>query len=116
MKIEEKNDGQKINYSVNENVIVFDDTISVNVTKYQRDTENTIDLCIDKDMELTTGLGKWYAANIIIPPKKYNMVDTGIEDENGNSIYERVADPLNMDDVTLILWALPINYLAGGAF
>lgn len=116
MKVQEKNDGQKINYSINGNVIVFDDTISINISKYQRDTENIVDVCIDNDMQLTTGLGKWYAANVIIPPRKYDMVDSGQVDEEGNVKYMRVAEPLNMDDVTLILWALPINYLTGGAF
>lgn len=116
MKIEEKNEGQKINYAVSGSTIVFDDTISVNVARYQKDTENIIDVCIDSDMQLTTGLGKWYAANVIIPPKKYDMVDSGEKDEEGNTKYARVAEPLNMDDVTLILWALPVNYIAGGAF
>lgn len=114
MKIEEKNEGKKINYTVSGSTIVFDDTISVNAAKYQKNTENIIDVCIDDDMQLTTGLGKWYGANIIIPPKKYNYVDSGEKDENGNTKYIRVAEALNMDDVTLILWALPYNYIAGG--
>ncbi|RII34297.1 AAA family ATPase [Clostridium chromiireducens] len=118
MNIEEKNEGQKINYAVNKSTIVFDETISVNVARYQKDFENVIDVCIDNNMQLTTGLGKWYAANIIIPPRKYNMVDTGTKDDKENEIYDRVAEPLNMDDVTLVLWTLPVNYtaLAGGAF
>lgn len=118
MNIEEKNEGQKINYTVNNTTIVFDETISVNVARYQKDFENVIDVCIDNNMQLTTGLGKWYAANIIIPPRKYNMVDTGTKDDKENEIYDRVAEPLKMDDVTLILWTLPVNYtaLAGGAF
>lgn len=115
MKISEQNEGKKIKYSVTNSLIVFDETISVNLVKYQKDTENIIDVCIDNDMQLTTGLGKWYAANIIIPPRKYDMVDTGEKDENENPKYERVAEPLNMDEVTLILWSLPINYLNGGA-
>lgn len=118
MKIEEKNEGKKINYSVNGTTIVFDETISVNLARYQKDQENVIDVCLDSDMQLTTGLGKWYVANIVIPPRTYKMVDTGTKDEKDNEIFNRVADPLNMDDVTLILWTLPYNYsnLAGGAF
>lgn len=117
MNIEEKNEGQKINYTVNKSTIVFDETISINVARYQKDFENVIDVCIDNNMQLTTGLGKWYAANIIIPPRKYNMVDTGTKDDKENEIYDRVAEPLNMEDVTLVLWTLPVNYtaLAGGA-
>lgn len=115
MIIEDKNIGQKINHTESGNVLTFDDTISVNVSKYQRDTQNTIDVCIDENLQLTTGLGKWYAANVIIPPKKYDMVGSGEVDENNNPIYNRVAEPLNMDEVTLILWALPAGYL-GGAY
>jgi hypothetical protein len=117
MKIEEKNEGKKINYSVAGTTIVFDETISINLARYQKDQENVIDVCLDSDMQLTTGLGKWYVANIIIPPRTYKMVDTGTKDDKDNEIFERVADSLNMDEVTLILWTLPQNYemLTGGA-
>lgn len=113
MKISEQNEGKKINYTVTGSTIVFDDAISINLSKYQKDQENVIDVCLDEDMQLTTGLGKWYVANIIIPPKTYSMVDTGAKDDKGNEIYNRVADSLNMDKVTLILWTLPANYLGG---
>jgi hypothetical protein len=45
------------------------------------------------------------------------MVDTGTKYDTDNEIFERVANSLNMDDVTLILWTLPQNYemLTGGA-
>lgn len=117
MKISEQNKGKKISYTVTGSTIVFDETISVNVARYQKDQENVIDVCLDADMQLTTGLGKWYVANIIIPPKTYSMVDTGTKDDTDNEIFERVADSLNMDEVTLILWTLPQNYemLTGGA-
>lgn len=114
MKISEQNEGKKINYTVTGSTIVFDETISINLAKYQKGQENVIDVCLDSDMQLTTGLGKWYVANIIIPPKKYSMVDTGAKDDKDNEIFDRVADPLNMDDVTLVLWTLPQNYLVGG--
>ena len=118
MKTIEQNEGKKINYVVNSSIIIFDETISVNLAKYQRDTKNEVDVCLDEDMQLTTGLGKWYTANIIIPPKTYKMVDTGAKDDKENEIYSRVANPLDMDNVTLILWKLPQNYemLTGGAF
>lgn len=113
MIVEEKNEGKKINYVVNSTTILFDDALSINLAKYQKDQENIIDVCLDEDMQLTTGLGKWYVANIIIPPRTYNQVDTGTKDSQGNEIYNRVADPLNMDKVTLTLWTLPVNYLGG---
>lgn len=115
MNVKEKNDGQKINYAVNGSKIVLDDTISVNLAKFQKDNDNEIDVCLDEDMELTTGLGRWYVANIIIPAKEYKLVDAGTKDKDGNEMFNKVAQPLNMDEVTLVLWALPYNYISGGA-
>lgn len=113
MNITEQNEGTKINYTVNSSTIVFDETISMNLAKYQKDVQNEIDICLDEDMQLTTGLGKWFVANIILPPKEYQEVDTGVKDSDGNEIYNRVTSPLNMDKVTLILWTLPVNYVGG---
>lgn len=118
MIITEKNEGQKIGYTVKGTVINFDEMISVNLARYQKDTENVIDVSLDADMNLTTGLGRWYVANIIIPPRQYDMVDTGEVTEEEAPIFERVAKPLSMDNVQLILWTLPENYTLyfGGAY
>ena len=45
-----------------------------------------------------------FLANIIIPPKVYEEVDTGETDKEGNAIYELQAQPLNMEQVRLVLW------------
>jgi hypothetical protein len=121
MKIHDQNEGVKIPYSLVGKTVMFDETISVNLSKYQKDEAIVIDVCLDRDMQLGFGLNGvvgeyvWYVANISIPQKEYKIVDTGEVDENGNPIYTRVVLPLNMDDVTLYLWALPDNYIVGGA-
>lgn len=114
MNITEKNEGTKMPYVVNKTTICFDETITVNLAKMQKDTENVIDVCLDDDLQLTTGLGKWYIANIILPPREYDYNDTGKKDDNDNEIYERVAKPLDMEKVDLILWTIPTGYLLTG--
>lgn len=122
MNVIEQNEGVKIPYSVVGTTITFDETVSVNLSKYQKDEEVVIDVCLDRDMQLGFGFNGlvgqyvWYVANIAIPPRKYDMVESGEVDENNNPIYDRVAVPLNMDDVTLYLWILSDNYVVGGAF
>jgi hypothetical protein len=113
--IEEKNQGKKINYLVSDTTINFDSTLSINLSRYQKDIENVVDICLDNDMQLTTGLGKWYAASIILPPKEYTEIDTGKEDSDGHEIYNKILNPLDMEKVKLVLWALPYGYeLQGG--
>ena len=45
-----------------------------------------------------------FLANMIIPPKVYEEVDTGEADEDGRPIYEIQAQPLNVARVRLVLW------------
>lgn len=119
MIVKEQNEGEKIPYELVQGYkILFDDMVSYNIPRYQQEQENTLNICLDDDMQLTNGLGKWYVANIIIPARKYELVVTGEKDEEGNDKYARVATPLNMDEVTLVLWTLPVNYyfFNGGAY
>lgn len=114
MNVTEKNEGIKMPYVVNNTTICFDETITVNLTKMQKDVENVIDICLNNDSQLTTGLGKWYIANIILPPKEYEYKDTGVKDDDDNIVYERAAKPLDMEKVDLILWTIPNGYLLTG--
>jgi hypothetical protein len=115
MIVEEKNTGKKISYSVNDTTINFDSALSINLARYQKDVENVVDVCLNNDMQLTTGLGRWYAASIILPARQYTEIDTGMKDDEGNEIYNKAADSLDMEKVKLVLWALPYGYeLQGG--
>lgn len=60
----------------------------------QQDSEKIINL---KD-------GERFLANIILPPREYEEVDTGEVDEEGNAVINRQAKPLNIARVRLVLW------------
>lgn len=109
MNIIEKNAGRKIPYKVSGTKITFDDELMLNLTKYERDDTNHLDICRDAYGNLGNGVpsgsGK-YVAQIDIPPRAYNVVETGLEDEDGNPVVKREAIPLDMDKVTLTLWSV----------
>jgi hypothetical protein len=109
MRVIEKNEGKKIPYEVIGTKVIFDDMLMVDLARYQKDEEMVIDICIDNNDILSMGLTGWYVANVVIPPKQYDLVENGV-DENNNPRYDRVTKPLNMDEVTLYLWTLPQNY------
>ena len=73
-----------------------------------------VDICADEDRNLVIGVGKgrYYVAQVEIPPIAY--VETEIEaaegedamdGENRNSV-KREALPLDMSEVTLTLWSM----------
>ena len=47
-----------------------------------------------------------FVANIIIPPAKYEEIETEEVDEQGNNITKRLKKPLDVESVTLNLWKL----------
>jgi len=103
MNIIEMNEGQKIPYSVNGRKVTFDDDLTIDLAKRQRDWEIPVDVCSDSEGELVIGAaaGRYYVAQLTIPAKQYTEPEN--EDEAPQPI------PLDMDDVTMALWAL-INY------
>lgn len=98
MIITEKNVGTKVNYIVSETTkITFgDDEITLNLTKYERDQEQVIDICQDDDKILIAGPSKYFVANIKIPARQY-------EDPE-----KTIPIPFSMDNIELILWALEV--------
>ena len=93
MNVIDKNEGKKIRYEVTGNKITFgDDEITLNLEKYERDEDVTIDICTNEDHILIAGLSQYYVANITIPARSY--------DENGEAV------PFDIENVTLVLWAL----------
>lgn len=97
MIIIEKNVGTKIPYEVSGKKITFDDDLTINLTKRESDSEVHIDVCYDRDGELVIGTaaGRSYVAEIGIPARAYTETDEGVE-----------PAPLDMDTVTLSLWAI----------
>lgn len=95
-----KNDGTKIPYEVTGKKICFDDDLTINLSKRQEDWPVHIDVCYDDDGCLVIGAaaGRAYVAEIDIPAKEYENSEG--EDE------APAAKPLDMDNVTLSLWAI----------
>ena len=100
MIIIEKNVGTKIPYEVTGTKITFDDDLTINLKKREQDDPVHIDVCFDRDGNLVTGSGNiWqYVAEIDIPARRYT--EPAGEDEASEAI------PLDMDLVTLSLWAV----------
>ncbi|WP_422448177.1 AAA family ATPase [Thermoanaerobacterium sp. DL9XJH110] len=107
MIVREINEGPKIDYTLDGTVLTLGGgAVSVDLATRQQDTETVIDICRD-DGHLVEGMGRWYVATIIIPPRRYHLVDTGQVDENGAPVLASEALPLDLDAVVLNLWALP---------
>lgn len=95
-----KNEGPKIPYEVSGKKICFDDDLTINLAKRQKDEPEHIDVCYDRDGELVIGAaaGRAYVAEIDIPAREYT------EPEGEDDPREPI--PLDMDTVTLTLWAV----------
>ena len=100
MIIIEKNEGEKIDYEVHGKKITFDDDLTINLAKRQEDWPVHIDICFDSDRELVIGAaaGRLYVAEIDIPKREYTQPEN--EDDPATPL------PLDMDEVTLSLWAI----------
>ena len=95
MIIKEVNEGVKVAYAEEGTRLYFgDDELMLNLKKYERDEEVTIDICTDDDNILIAGLSKYFVANIIIPARAYKDIEKT----------EPIA--FDMERVTLCLWSL----------
>lgn len=118
VKVIEKNAGPKIAYEQTGTCLIFGDyELMINAAKYQKDWDVTVDICKDKTGNLTIGTesGLRYVAQVMIPAATYT--ETPIEPEEGaepmsgtgegmNSTVQREQNPLDMGDVTLVLWSI----------
>lgn len=113
MIIIQKNDGVYVDYEISGTKITFDDELMLNLSKYERDNEVTIDICRDnKTGSLVSGVpesGK-YVAQIMIPAREYvetplEIGETESEDETQGGVNRDVV-PLQMEICTLSLWAI----------
>ena len=114
-----KNSGTKLDWKQSGNKLIFgDDDLSIRCDTRQRDWPVQVDICADEDRNLVIGVGKgrYYVAQVEIPPIAY--VETEIEaaegedaaggtmDGENRSSVKREALPLDMSEVTLILWSV----------
>lgn len=103
MIIVEKNEGTKIDYTVNQKKITFEgdaNDLTLKLDRLQQDWPVHKDICLDEDGDLTLGVatGRYYCAEVDIPAKQYTVPEE--EGEQAQPI------PLDVDNVTLTLWGL----------
>lgn len=100
-----KNEGEKIPYTVSKTKIDFDDgMLTMKLERYQKDWPIHKDICMDADGNLTMGVGDglFYVAEVDIPAREYQVQETA----EGEEETAPVPLPLDMDKVTLTLWSL----------
>lgn len=120
VKVIEKNAGPKIAYEQTGTCLIFGDyELMINAAKYQKDWDVTVDICKDKAGNLTIGTesGLRYVAQVMIPAATYT--ETPIQTEEGTEPLAEGGDdgmnhdnilreqnPLDMGDVTIVLWGI----------
>ena len=110
MKIIEKNTGTKIAYELNGTDLSFaDGALTMDLARYQRDGTVMKDIMVDTEGNLVIGKGRYYAAQVEIPPREYEeeVIPTPEQEgESGGETIKRTPLPLNTDDVTMYLFAI----------
>lgn len=101
----EKTGGDKIDVRISgTKVILGDDEMTLNLSKYERDDPVHIDIGLNARGFLTFGVSDRYAVQIDIPGREYDLVDTGERDENGAPRMKKIAKAFSMANVTVTLW------------
>lgn len=107
MIIIDKNEGAKVVQGLTGTFISFrDGELSLDLARFERDFDVTVVITENEFGMLQMGLARRYVAEIQIPARIYDEVDTGQKDENGQAIMEMVAQPFDIKKVTLTLWAV----------
>jgi hypothetical protein len=108
MKITEMNTGKKIGCELKNYKLTFNDELTINLDRYQRDYEVTKDIMADSEGNLVIGNGRFYVAQIVIPPAEYE--EAAYEDESekaeDSENVTRTKKPLDTDDVELKLFSI----------
>lgn len=114
MKVINVTPGNYIEYETTAKSIIFgeDEDLSINLKNREADDKVVIDICFDRDGNLTMGTaaGLRYVAQVEIPPRQY----TEEEQENPNKGQDGEPDtitvfvpvPFNIDNCTLYLWSI----------
>lgn len=109
-KIIEKTGGEKVDVLFEgKKVILGDDEMTLNLSKYERDDPVHIDIGLNARGFLTFGVSDRYAVQIDIPAREYDLVDSGQTDENGSPRMNKVAKPFDMSRVTVTLWGRTVD-------
>lgn len=109
-KIIEKTGGEKVDVLFEgKKVILGDDEMTLNLSKYERDDPVHIDIGLNARGFLTFGVSDRYAVQIDIPAREYDLVDSGQTDENGSPRMNKVAKPFDMSHVMVTLWGRTVD-------
>ena len=101
MIITHLNSGRKAEFTL-EGTTLNIGSLSIDLQERQGDVQRVIDICLDTTYTtVQEGIGAWYVATIIIPPREYQIV------ENDNGETSIVPMSLDMSKVEIRLWALP---------
>lgn len=108
MKVIEVNEGPKVSYEVDKTRVTFNDELMLNLAKYEQDDDVHIDICADKNGNLSTATAFRYVAQIEIPARQYREVETeNPENEDSlKTIVKKEAISFSLDNVTLKLYSL----------
>lgn len=111
IKVVEKTPGKHIPYTTTEKKIAFgDDELSINLQARERDYEVTLDICMDSENGIVIGTGgraQKYAAQVIIPARRYDIIEDGVDDE-GRPREIPIPIAFDMSLCTLVLWGLEV--------
>jgi hypothetical protein len=95
MQVVEKNIGEKVEYTVDDNRLFLRGELILDLAKYERDFPVHIDICENEFGMLTMGISRKYVAQIDIPAREYDYITDGAD-----------PVPFDMKRVTLTLWAI----------
>lgn len=110
MIISEVSQGKKAPYSVVGTVLTVG-SVTIDLQERQQSIQNVINICLDNQLQtMGVGLGAWYVATVIIPPRQRQLIPTGELDEEENEVMTEIELPLDMNRVELRLWGLPEEY------
>jgi hypothetical protein len=108
MIIREKNRGSYISYKLSGTELTFrNKELVLDLTEFQHDYPAHVDISEDDKGRLVTGPAHRYMAELDIPARVYN-VSAGEKDDLGFPLLYKTAEPLDMDEVTLTLWAVEV--------
>ena len=125
----DKNEGTKIDFRQKDYKLYFgDDDLILRCDTRQREHPVHIDICADEDGNLVTGVDgskACYVAQVDIPGIAYAEQEVEAEtnpaaeaedstdapEKTPEKRMERVAQPLNMEDVTVTLWSIDGLYI-----
>ena len=106
----EKTGGVKVDVTIMGNrIILGDDEMMLNLSKYERDDPVHIDIGLNSRGFLTFGVSDRYAVQIDIPGRAYNYVPSGEVDESGAPVMKKVAVEFDMSKVTITLWGRTVD-------